>query len=201
MKKRSKQKAAAKSKVRMPAFESFSAQSIIRRARTFPIFECLISNNWQENDMSLIQVIIARQQPDGAICFGSYLIDKLCLGVKNTLAKADISLTSYESKARNTHFRAGNPEVCSPELAHQMVYASIDYANQFGFAPEKDFALSQYLLTPRGELAEPYNITFGKNGKPLFVAGPYDDAEQIIQQLERTAGPGNYDYVLPMGNL
>ncbi len=201
MKKRGKQKAASKQKTRMPAFESFSAQSIIRRARAFPIFECLISSNWQGDTTALIQVVIARQQPDGAICFGSYLIDRACLGVKNTMAKADISLSAYETKVRGTTFRAGTPEECPPELAHQMVYASIDYAAKFGFTPEKDFALSQYLLTPRGELAEPYNIPFGKNGKPFFIAGPYDNAKQIIEQLEKTAGPGNYDYVMPMGDF
>ncbi len=195
MKKRSKQK------TRIPSFDSFTPQSIIRRARTFPIFECLISSNWQSSDTDLIQVLIARQQPDGAICFGSYLIDRLCLGVKNTLAKADQSLSIYENKIRATTFHAGSPEKCSPELAHQMIYGSIEYAAKFGFSPEKDFDLSQYLLAPRGELAQPYNLTFGKNGKPLFIAGPFDDAEEIIKQLEKTAGPGNYDYVMPMGEM
>jgi hypothetical protein len=201
MKKRSKQKAAGKHKTRMPAFDSFTAQAIIRRAQTYPIFECLISSNWQKSNMDLIQILIARTQPDGAICFGSYLIDKLCLGVKNTLAKADVSLSTYETKVRTTTFRAGTPIACSPELAHQMIYASIDYAKQFGFSPEKDFATSQYLLAPRGELPETYNITFGKNGKPFFIAGPYDNAKEIIKQLEATAGLGNYDYVMPMGDF
>lgn len=182
----------------IPSFDSFSSQAIIRHARTFPIFECLISSNWRTSDTELIQVLIVRQQPDGALCFGSYLIDRLCLGVKDTLARADIPLSNYETKIREKTFRAGIPEECPPELAHQMVYASIEYAAKFGFSPERDFALSQYLLAPRGELAETYKLKFGKNGKPLFIAGPFDDAEAIIKQLERTAGPGNFDYVLPM---
>jgi hypothetical protein len=184
----------------IPSFDSFSSQAIIRRARTFPIFECLISSNWRTSDTELIQVLIARQQPDGALCFGSYLIDRLCLGVKNTMARADISLSNYETKIREKTFRAGTPEECTPELAHQMVYQSIEYAAKFGFSPEKDFALSQYLLAPRGELAETYKLKFGKNGKPLFIAGPFDDVEEITQQLEKTAGHGNYDVVVPMGD-
>ena len=77
-----------------------------------------------------------------------------------------------------------------------MIYAAIDYAGQFGFTPEKDFAQSQFLLAPRGELKEPYDLTFGRDGKPFFVAGPYDNARQIIKQLEKTAGPGNFDYLV-----
>lgn len=190
-----------KHRVGIPSFDSFSSQAIIRRARTFPIFECLISSNWQASDTDLIQVIVARQQTEGAICFGSYLIDRLCLGVKDTLAKADVSLSDYENKILARNFRAGTPEECTPELAHQMVYASIEYAAKFGFSPEKDFAQSQYLLAPRGELAEPYNLKFGKNGKPLFIPGPFDDVEEITQQLEKTAGHGNYDVILPMGEM
>ncbi len=31
------------------------------------------------------------------------------------------------------------------------------------------------------------------------VPGPYDNTERIIRQLERTAGPGNYDYLMMIG--
>jgi hypothetical protein len=77
----------------IPSFDSFSSQAIIRLTRTFPIFECLISSNWKSSDTELIQVLVARQQTDGAICFGSYLIDRLCLGVKNTMANEETTLS------------------------------------------------------------------------------------------------------------
>jgi len=41
-------------------------------------------------------------------------------------------------------------------------------------------------------------LTFGKNGKPFFIAGPHDNAARILKQLEKTAGPGNYDYLVPL---
>jgi hypothetical protein len=46
------------------------------------------------------------------------------------------------------------------------------------------------------ELEEPYQLTFGKDGKPFFISGPYDNVERIIKQLDKTAGPGNYDVVI-----
>ena len=191
MKKRSKQKAALQRKSHQQEFTSLSPQAIIRRARTFPLLECLITANWQQNNTGMAQILLARQQPDGDICFGSYLVDMYCLGLKNTFANAGFSRTRYENEIHNKLFPEAETEACPVELAHQMIYASIEYAAQFGFTPEKDFALSQYLLAPRGELEEPYQLTFGKDGKPFFVAGPRDNSARIIKQLEKTAGPGN----------
>jgi len=201
MKKRSKQKAAAQRKAHQQVFTSLSAQAIIRRARTFPLLECWISASWQKDDPGLVQILVARQQPDGDICFGVYLVDKYCLGVKNTFANAGFSRARYQDEVLGRIFRETKPSACPVELAHQMIYASIEYAAQFGFEPEKDFALTQNLLAPRGELKEPYQLTFGRNGKPFFVAGPYDNAARILKQLEKTAGPGNYDYLMPIDAL
>jgi hypothetical protein len=196
MKKRSKQKAAAQHRAHRQESTSLSLQSIIRRARTFPLLECLISANWQQESPGLVEILVARQQPDGDICFGVYLVDKYCLGLKNTFANAGFSRSRYENEIRSKIFRGSTPVECPPELAHQMIYASIEYAAQFGFEPNKDFALSQYLLAPRGELAEPYQLTFGRDGKPFYVAGPHDNTARILNQLEKTAGPGNYDYLV-----
>jgi hypothetical protein len=195
MKKRSKQKAASHHRAQQRLIQGPVSAAILHQARSFPILECQISDNWdKKDDQGLIMVLVTRQQPDGNVCFGTYLIDKFCLGVKNTFARTNFSREHYQEEARHL-FREVNPIPCPPELAHQMVYASIEYAGQFGFMPEKDFAQSQYLLAPRGELAEPYQMEFGRNGKPFFIAGPYDNARQILKQLERTAGPGNFDFV------
>jgi hypothetical protein len=199
MKKRSKHKAASRQTSLRHESISFSSQALIRRARTFPLVECWISANWQQDDLGLVEILVARQQPDGDVCFGLYLVDKFCLGLKNTLARTSFSRTRYQKEVPTTMFHQPDPVVCTPELAHQMIYASIEYAAQFGFTPEKDFALTQYVLAPRGELEEPYDLVFGRNGKPFFVAGPYDNAPQILKQLEKTAGPGNYDYLMTFG--
>ena len=200
MKQRSKQKAASQHKAHQQALIPSSPQAIIRRARTFPLYECLISDNWKkEDDMGLIQIALARQQPDGNICFGVYLIDKFLLGLKNTFAEADFPRSRYQSEIRNKIFSKQKPVNCPIELAHQMIYQSIEYAQQFGFEPQRDFMVSQYLLAPRGELEEPYDLTFGKDGKPFFIAGPHDNVARIMRQLEKTAGPGNYHYIAPIG--
>jgi len=200
MKQRSKHKAAAQYKAQQQALTPSSSKAILRHARNYPLYECLISDNWNKKETGgLVEVLVARQQPDGDICFGLYLIDTYCLGVKNTFANAGFSRSRYINEVRNRIFRAGKPVECSIELAHQMIYQSIEYAEQFGFEPQKDFTLSQYLLAQRGELEEPYKLTFGKDGKPLFISGPYDNVARIMRQLDKTAGPGNYDFVTRLG--
>jgi hypothetical protein len=196
MTKRSKQKAKSKHKMHQPGVNTVSPD-IIRQARSFPLLECWITGDWETSKLGLIEVLVAREQPDGNICYGLYLIDNFCLGLKNTIARTNLSPVRYQKDVEDK-FRGTPPIKCSPELANQMIYGAIEYAAKYGFSPQKDFELTQYLLAPRGELAEPYKLTFGQDGKPLFVAGPYDDANAIIKQLEQTAGPGNFDYIAPM---
>ncbi|TMC23052.1 MAG: hypothetical protein E6J34_04205 [Chloroflexi bacterium] len=193
MKKRGKQKAVSAFKSHQSA--TISLESVLQDARTFPIIECWISADWEAGS-GLVQIIVARQQPNGKICCGVYLVDKFCLGLKDTFAKVNLSLDRYKDVYDRIASRQPLKE-CSVELVHQMIYSAIEYGARFGFTPQRDFAQSQYVLEPHGELDEPYRITFGQNGKPLFIAGPYDDTEQILQQLDKTAGPGKYDYIAP----
>jgi hypothetical protein len=201
MKKSNKHKTVSLQKSLRQQSISVSVSGTVRRARTFPIAGCWITSGWdQEDNSGLVEVVVAREQPDGAICFGTYLVDKYCLGLKNTFTRAGYSRRRFEDELHGKMFPESSPVACSPELAHQMVYASIDYAARFGFTPQEDFALSQYVLTPRGELEEPYDLVFGKDGKPFFIAGPYDDANLILRQLRMTAGEGNYHYLVALGD-
>src|SRR5260370_8331016 len=88
MKKRSKQKATSQHKTQQQTMTAFSEQSIIRRAREYPILECRISSDWQKEQPGLVEILVARTQPDGDICFCFYLVDKLCLRPNNSLAPA-----------------------------------------------------------------------------------------------------------------
>jgi hypothetical protein len=38
-------------------------------------------------------------------------------------------------------------------------------------------------------------LTFGRDGKPMYISGPDDDGERIIRKLHRGLGDGNYDFV------
>ncbi len=168
----------------------------LRMARDYPIVECLINVDWADPRV-LTQIIIAREQPDGGFTFGVYLVDKGCLGLKQTFCNAGYSRQEYQNEIVKNVAENQALERCSPKLAHQIIYQAIDYAAQFGFRPDKDFRDSRRVLEPRGGLDEDSELEFGVDGQPYFVAGPYDRVEAIIRKLDRTAGRDNYFFVVP----
>ncbi len=194
MKKRQKDKVRRKHQVEAIGYTNLSVKAKIRMARQYPIYECRINPNWQKS--GLATVTVARHQPDGDILFGVYLVDILCLGLKNTLYGADFSAFRYRKEIVEGSYRHEGSVVCSMELAHQIVYGGIAYARQFGFEPQKDFQLSHLILEPLENVSLTEDIEFGRDGKPLYVQGPHDNVQRIIKQLEKTAGSGHYDYVV-----
>jgi hypothetical protein len=39
------------------------------------------------------------------------------------------------------------------------------------------------------------DITFGREGKPMYIQGPHDDAASIIRTLRRSAGGDHFHYI------
>ena len=57
--------------------------------------------------------------------------------------------------------------------------------------PHRDF----YLAAPHlGAWQPPSRIKFGRDGKPYFQQGPYDNPTRVTRTLDRSVGPGNYDF-------
>ena len=170
----------------------------LENAREFPLKECWITADWADGGLGgLVNVVVSRERPDKKIIAASFLLDVYCLGLKDGLYKVGLS-KSKSAKLVDKVFSHTEAEKCSPELAHQMVYECIDYAAQFGFEPHKDFEIAQYVLQPRGTLDTPHDITFGKDGKPFYVNGPYDDVDAILAKLNKNPGKGNYTFLSVM---
>lgn len=39
-------------------------------------------------------------------------------------------------------------------------------------------------------------LTFGLDGKPMYISGPYDDGARIVRDLHRDLGDGNYNVTI-----
>ncbi|NQT00574.1 MAG: hypothetical protein HQ580_00980 [Planctomycetes bacterium] len=55
--------------------------------------------------------------------------------------------------------------------------------------------MSQYVLEDKNSVELCDNIEFGKDGQPYYVAGPNDNVEYIMRQLESKAGEENFKYL------
>jgi hypothetical protein len=166
----------------------------IHQARNYPIEGCWTQPDWKEHGLAV--VVIARLQPDGNLVFGNYLVDTYCLGLKDTYCNADVPPGQFRRDYLPKIFPADPPVDISPALAHEIIYGGIEYAAQFGFHPHADFRLSRYILDPPDLHPRTGEVEFGHDGKPLYVEGPHDNTNAILRQLARTAGEGNFDYLV-----
>ena len=166
----------------------------IRQARDYPIEGCWVGAGWQESGMAV--VVVARRQPNGNVVFGSYMVDCYCLGLKDTFFNADIPISQFRRDYLPRIYREMPPVDISPALAHEIVYGGIEYAAQFGFRPHRDYRRSQLVLDPPDVHPPTGTVEFGRDGEPFYFQGPHDNAQAILRQLDRTAGEGNYHYIL-----
>ena len=170
---------------------------VVRHAREFPIHGCWIMSGWQESGIT--PVVVARQQEPGRILFASYMVDMYCLGIKDAFTRSDFTMAKFERELPK--LCANEPEPCSVELAHEVIYGALEYAAALGFEPAPEFRqeLADLVLDPPDAHPRSGQVVFGHKGKPLYVAGPYDNearTSQVIATLKRTCGEGNYDYLL-----
>ena len=173
-----------------------SPENYIRqRARTLPLYECVINDDWEESGVG--NLIVSRKHSNGNLTMGMFLVDLKCLGVKDALYRQNM----YEHEYREIISEAGktlNMVTIPYPLAHNIVYAGIEFAEEFGFQPHKSFNVAQYILEEDSDDIELIDIECGIEGKPAYVRGPLDtDLKQarVIAQLEKTAGPGNYIFI------
>ena len=174
--------------------QMLSPENYIRKkARSLPIHECTINSHWEES--GLANISIARRHTNGNITSCFYLIDLLCLGVKDTHYIFNSSPNEYREQLDAIKEKTTLRHV-KYALVHNIILAGIEYAEEFGFAPHKDYtSITQFMLEEDSDDIELMEIECGKDGKPAYVRGPFDSdtkMKQIISRLEKTAGKDNY---------
>ncbi len=172
----------------------------LERAREYPLHGCWVYKDWKQSGIA--PVVVARRQPDDRVLYGVYLIDLYCLGIKDCYTRTDISPVQFERDL--PQMCAQEPEACPVEFAHELIYGAMEYAKGYGFDPTPEFngSLGDKILDLPDAHPRTHGIEFGKDGKPFFAAGPYDDERKInrtLNTLHRTAGEGNFDYLVGFG--
>ncbi len=178
--------------VRMLSPENYIRQ----KARTLPVYECIVNSDWE--DSRLVQLSIARQHTNGNITVVFYLVDLLCLGIKDTHFMFNVSKSEYREQFEK-HDGQMSFQPINYELAHNIVYAGLEFAEDYGIKPHKDFtSTTRFMLEEDTEDIDLIDIECGRNGVPVYMRGFFDDdatVQRTLAQLERTAGPGNYIFL------
>lgn len=160
-------------------------------------YEAWITQGWQKED-SGIMVLVVKRRPNGRTEVSNFLVDRGCLGVKDAYYLDQATEEDVERIQRG-ETEDYNLEPIDPSRARAFVEAAVEYANRLGFAPPTEYRKAKRVLSdlPRGETRE--DFTFGRDGKPFYIQGPYDSdqrASTILAILEARLGEGGFGYLL-----
>jgi len=164
------------------------------KARSLPINKCYINDDWEVT--GLANIIVMRRHSNQNVTYGIYLVDLLCLGVKDSFYHFNQDEDTLSGYITNGFY---NFVTIDYALAHNIIYGALAFASEHGFDPSKGWKLCQYLLEEDDELIPMIDIEFGKNERPIYIAGPNDDdirIKSITNTLKRTAGEGNYEVIM-----
>jgi hypothetical protein len=168
---------------------------IVTKARQLPFGECFINETWEEEGMA--SILVSRAMPSGKFIIGLYNVDVFCLGLKNTLYKFGLDEFELDDFIAKITGGVGNIEKVGVNKAHNIIYGSIDYAEELGFAPHGDFKITEYILDPEMIDDGIDTLEFGKDGQPYYVSGPSDNVQRIMGVLKKNIGEGNFKYLFP----
>ena len=173
---------------------------IRKKARNLPVKDCYINKDWK--DARICNIIIVRQHTNGNVTFCMYMVDLDCLGVKDSLYQFNIPYAQFEDFLKEGKREYDLSLIKTPyKLVHNIIHAGIEYAEEYGFKPCKEFtAVTGYFLDEDTDDIPLIQIECGgEDGKPLYINNGYESAtreKQILAQLEQTAGAGNYHFML-----
>ena len=170
--------------------------ALMREAARYPLRECLINKTWR--DQKLASILLTRSRPDGRLAFAAFCVDTGCLGVKSATGNPSISEWDYRQAVNRLSNNLGGLEPCDPALALKVIRGARNYAARLGFKPDPDYSFSVEMFGTIDPESCGEEIEFGRDGKPLYVAGPNDDIKHVVGHLTRSLGPGGFHYIIPM---
>lgn len=167
---------------------------IINRARTLPIHEVWISENWKKYGISTI--IVARKHNQGNFTIGVYMVDLFCLGVKDTFFVFNKEEEEFYQDLLKKIKNSKKIEKINYDLAHNIIFKAIDFADAIKIKPHKDFKITKFILEDEDNESIPYmEIACGdpKDGKPhLFITEGMPEFVRFLPHLEKYVGKGNF---------
>ncbi len=167
-------------------------QYVREKARTLEIGDCFINEDYEE--FGLGHIVVTRLHKGGRKTIGVYLVDKYCLGVKDAFYRLRMDDVDYEDFIQ-TMSREYHLKKISYNEAHNLIYGAIEFADEAGIAPCKDFALAKYILEEDTEAIPLIEYEYGKDGKHLLVVGSQKEAARYLPALRANLG-SDFNYII-----
>jgi hypothetical protein len=153
----------------------------LQRAEKWPVVHALVGENLWE--VGIGYLVIARQEAEGRLIFGVYLVDVYCLGVKNAFWHAGTN-GDFKDLIRKMEVTQTMSPI-SPACLVKIVKGSVDFALSFGLRPHPDYRHAAMLLEGIDPATCSQEYTFGRDGKPFYIQGPNESPEAVSAILGR----------------
>ena len=188
-KKLAKQKAKRQAKRHVLAQRSSKDPTIrLQRTEKWPVVRSLVSTElWDEG---IGYLVLAREEPEGGTVFASFLVDVLCLGVKDCFWEAGTREEFREMIERMEEVQ--DLSAIRPECLVKLIKGAVDFAQSFGFPPHPDFRHVSLLLAGIDPSDCRTHYEFGRDGRPYYFQGPNESPPQVMAILEKVRAAGGH---------
>jgi hypothetical protein len=198
-KKLERRKAKEKAKKKALAREESRGMAVrLEEAAAAPILHCCTTDVLWDQGMS--NVLVSREL-NRSVAYVMFLLDVYCLGVKDVIMGV-VPRSRYDWHVYEKLCDQYQLVKLTPEAARKLVEGAVAYAHNLGLAPHPDYHKARLIFgdVDAGSCSEEF--VYGKDGKPYFVAGPYDSpwrSKQIIRTLTDRCGPDGFHSLMPLG--
>jgi hypothetical protein len=182
---------AARRKAVVAAKKQAEAQPVsladkVRRAAAGPVVRCVMPADLYEGGIGV--VAIARSLDNGLLGCGIFMVDVLCLGVKDAFYR-EMTRDDLEAQLAATSF--SNMAEADPAHARKLLRDAAAFAARHGLAPAREYGILEGIFGDIDPAACAESFTFGRDGKPFYIPGPSDSPARIrtiVKTLERHRG-------------
>jgi hypothetical protein len=195
-----REKHAAKRKARQHELSVQKQTGMVQRlteAAQFPVLHSWVSESlWTEG---LGQACLSRELPRSQVAYAVFLVDRYCLGVKDVFFDV-VGRSQYEDKIYNRSRRQFEVQDLAPAALRKLIETAVAYAQGIGLHPPADYARARVIFGDIDPAECKEEFEMGKDGQPLFVAGPNDTPERcrrILNTLTSTCGPDGFHFMIP----
>ena len=172
-KKTQRRKELVAQKRRVEAQEN-SLPARVARAAHAPIQHCYVNEGLFEAGMGT--VVLARGGSFHHLTVSVFLIDTLSLGIK------DVMFAQMEGDALELYMQSAPMVSVEPSYARKLLRDLAAWSRTIGFAPHRDFAVVERIFGDVRAADSDAVFAFGDQGKPVYISGPSESAEQILQR-------------------
>jgi len=148
------------------------------------------------DEQGMAWAILVRQRDAGWCELGVFLIDAWCLGVKDAYYD---ELPADETQALvDDQLPVDMREEIEPSCVRALVEGAAAYAQGLGFLPHRDYRKARRVFGSLKSTDCTRAFTFGRGGRPCFMAGPDDDEARInrvLAVLTARVGADGFDFL------